>query len=48
MSYSILGKSWEFTNSLIIKIEKQTLVQGTIMEKLTQLHQIPKIPNLNF
>jgi hypothetical protein len=38
----------EFTNSLLIKIEKQILVRGTIMEKLTQIHQIPKIPNLNF
>jgi hypothetical protein len=37
-----------FTNSLIIKIEKQTLVRGTFMEKLTQIHQIPKIANLNF
>jgi hypothetical protein len=27
---------------------KKTLVWGTIMEKLTQIHQIPKIPNLNF
>jgi len=30
------------------KIEKQTLIQGTFMEKLTQIHQIPKIPNHHF
>jgi len=30
------------------KIEKQTLVRGKFMEKLAQICQIPKIPNLNF
>jgi len=30
------------------KIEKQTLIQGAFMEKLTQIHQIPKITNHHF
>jgi hypothetical protein len=30
------------------KIEKQTLIRGTFMEKLTQIHQIPKIPDTIF
>jgi len=34
-----------FTNSAMEKIEKETLIRGTFMEKLTQIHQIPKIPN---
>jgi hypothetical protein len=38
----------ELTNSLIENFEKQTLRQGAFMEKLTQIHQIPKIPNHHF
>jgi hypothetical protein len=30
------------------KIEKQTLIQGAFMEKLTEIHQIPKIRNHHF
>jgi hypothetical protein len=38
----------ELTNSLMEKIEKQTLIGGAFMEKLTQIDQIPKIPNHHF
>jgi hypothetical protein len=30
------------------KIEKQTMIRRAFMEKLTQLHHIPKIPNHHF
>jgi len=38
----------KLTNSLMEKIGKQTLIPRALMEKLTQIHQIPKIPNQHF
>jgi len=38
----------EFTNTLMEENEKQPLIRATFMEKPTQLHQIPKIPNHDF
>jgi len=38
----------ELSNFLMGKIEKQTLIREAFMEKLTQIHQIPKIPNHHF
>jgi hypothetical protein len=38
----------KLTNSLMEKIGKQTLIARAFMEKLTQIHQIPKISNSPF